>query len=202
MLEIVQPFVRDKVTVSTMPRSASTYSFPLLGFAVERLAEAIHPEVSQGEAPEIPRYEANRPVGSTADVDFWTTKKVREIVKSHVNYVVLDCNGRARPPTTSTASETSRRSSRTRASASPSRTYTPAATTNTSPTSLCGSKAGDARARGERRARRESRREGAGGRALGAAVTADGLYGEWRYAICRDMNMVPKVIDEAAAVRL
>jgi type III restriction enzyme len=40
--------------------------------------------------PEIPRYEENRPKGSTADVDFWTSKPVKEVVHSHLNYVVAD----------------------------------------------------------------------------------------------------------------
>jgi type III restriction enzyme len=54
------------------------------------LIQAIQPDASAGEAPEVPRYEANRGPGSTADVDFWTTREVREVVKSHVNYVVAD----------------------------------------------------------------------------------------------------------------
>ncbi|MDI3466811.1 MAG: hypothetical protein OJF50_005632 [Nitrospira sp.] len=52
--------------------------------------EAIRPDRSQGEAPEVPRYEATRGPGSTADVDFWTSREVREVVKSHLNYVVAD----------------------------------------------------------------------------------------------------------------
>jgi type III restriction enzyme len=38
----------------------------------------------------VPRFEAKRPSGSTAEIDFWTSKPVREVVKSHVNYVVAD----------------------------------------------------------------------------------------------------------------
>ena len=57
---------------------------------IERLTEAIHPDASQGEAPEVPRYETGRGAGSTAEVDFWTTKTVKEVVKSHLNYVVQD----------------------------------------------------------------------------------------------------------------
>ena len=63
---------------------------PYYGWLVERLVEAIRPDTSQGEPPEIPRYEANRGPGSTADVDYWTSRDVREVTKSHLNYVVAD----------------------------------------------------------------------------------------------------------------
>jgi type III restriction enzyme len=46
--------------------------------------------VSSGEAPEIPRFERNRDAGSTQDVDYATSKDVREVLRSHVNYVVAD----------------------------------------------------------------------------------------------------------------
>src|SRR5262249_29593294 len=35
-------------------------------------------------------YESRRGEGSTAEVDFWTSRGVREVIKSHVNYVVAD----------------------------------------------------------------------------------------------------------------
>jgi type III restriction enzyme len=63
---------------------------PYYGWLIERLLEAIHPDASQGEAPEVPRYETSRGAGSTAEVDFWTSRDVREVMKSHVNYVVAD----------------------------------------------------------------------------------------------------------------
>jgi type III restriction enzyme len=43
-----------------------------------------------GEEERVPRYETSRGPGSTSDVDFWTTREVREVVKSHLNYVVAD----------------------------------------------------------------------------------------------------------------
>ena len=39
---------------------------------------------------ELPRYEARRGPGSNAEVDFWTSRDVREVERSHVNYVVAD----------------------------------------------------------------------------------------------------------------
>ena len=59
-------------------------------WVIERLVEAVKPDTSQGEAPEVPRYETSRGPGSTVDVDFWTSRDVREVVHSHVNYVGAD----------------------------------------------------------------------------------------------------------------
>jgi type III restriction enzyme len=63
---------------------------PYYGWVIERLVAEIRPDASQGEAPEIPRYETNRGPGSTAEVDLWTSRDVREVVRSHLNYVVAD----------------------------------------------------------------------------------------------------------------
>ena len=80
MLRIVQRFIRDKVTVDNEAKRVDVFLSPYYGWAVERLVDAIRPDVSEGEPPEIPLYEASRPRGSTADVDFWTSKPVREVV--------------------------------------------------------------------------------------------------------------------------
>jgi type III restriction enzyme len=90
MLEIVKRFVRERVVVDDESKRVDVFASPYWGYAIERLTEAIHPAVLDGEDAELPRYEQRRGVGSTADVDFWTAKKVREVQRSHLNYVVQD----------------------------------------------------------------------------------------------------------------
>ena len=91
LLSIVQRFVREKVQVQSDAKRVDVFLAPYWGYAIERLKEELHPDTSEGEAPEVPRYEAgDRRKGSTVEVDFWTSKKVRDVQKSHLNYVVQD----------------------------------------------------------------------------------------------------------------
>lgn len=87
---IVQRYLRDHVRPLPPADLLDVFLSPYYGWVVERLVDAIKPDAAQGEAPEVPRYERSRGPGSTADVDFWTSRDVREVVKSHVNYVVAD----------------------------------------------------------------------------------------------------------------
>ncbi|MBI4603597.1 MAG: DEAD/DEAH box helicase family protein, partial [Planctomycetes bacterium] len=90
LARIVERYLEGKVRVHPPADRKDLFLAPYYGWLVEILLENIHPDASQGEVPEVPRYEATRGPGSTADVDFWTSREVREVVKSHLNYVVAD----------------------------------------------------------------------------------------------------------------
>jgi type III restriction enzyme len=87
---IVDRYVSTKVQVFPPADSKDIFLSPYYGWLVERLVEEIHADTSHGEVPEVPRYESHRGPGSTAEVDFWTSRDVREITNSHLNYVVAD----------------------------------------------------------------------------------------------------------------
>ena len=87
---VVDRYLRDKVKVLAPADLRDVFLAPYYTWVVELLGEAIRPDSSQGETPETPRYEARRGAGSTAEVDFWTSREPREVVRSHVNFMVPD----------------------------------------------------------------------------------------------------------------
>ena len=90
VVRIVQRYLTDKVRVHPPANIKDLFLAPYYGWLVEILVEHIQPDTSQGEAPEVPRYEISRGPGSTAEVDYWTSREPREVVRCHVNYLVPD----------------------------------------------------------------------------------------------------------------
>lgn len=90
LVQIVSRYLNEKVKVHPPADLKDLFLAPYYGWLVEILLEALRPDTSEGEAPEVPRYESTRGPGSTADVDYWTSRDAVEIVRSHVNYVVPD----------------------------------------------------------------------------------------------------------------
>lgn len=87
---IVRRYLAERVRAVEPAAITDVFLSPYYGWVIERLTEAIQPDTALGESPEIPKYEANRGPIQTDDVDFWTSRDVREVVHSHVNYVVAD----------------------------------------------------------------------------------------------------------------
>ena len=90
VLRIVQEFIVRRVVVAT---DAPLEEIALLRYrddVVDRLCNAIEPDTEAGEAPLLPRIERFRPVGSTSEVLFRTTRPCSGTTKSHVSHVVLD----------------------------------------------------------------------------------------------------------------
>jgi type III restriction enzyme len=90
IVKIVERYVQQRIVPVPPANILDVFLSPYYGWVIERLVEAIKPDAAQGEAPEVPYYETNRGPGSTAEVDLWTSRDVREVVHSHVNYVVAD----------------------------------------------------------------------------------------------------------------
>ncbi len=92
VLPIVTRYVDEKVNVIPPADRLDLFLSPYYGWVIERLIEAIEPDGSAGEAPEVPEYERNRRAGTSGDVDFWTSRPCWEVVRSHINFVVADTN--------------------------------------------------------------------------------------------------------------
>lgn len=90
LVQIVSRYLREKVEVRPPADLKDLFLAPYYGWLVEILLEALRPDTSAGEAPEVPRYESTRGPGSTADVDYWTSREPVQVLRSHVNYVVPD----------------------------------------------------------------------------------------------------------------
>ena len=87
---IVQGYIDKKVSAPSPASKKDAFLSPYYGYIIEQLLQAIHPDESAGEVPELPRYERMRGSGSTAEVDFYTRREPYPVVKSHINAVVPD----------------------------------------------------------------------------------------------------------------
>lgn len=90
LLSLVNRYLKEKVEAIPPAELRDVFLSPYYGWVMERLLDAIRPDLETGEVPEVPRYETHRKPGSTRDVDFWTSRDVREVERSHVNFVVAD----------------------------------------------------------------------------------------------------------------
>jgi hypothetical protein len=87
---IVRQYAEEKVKVQALADRRDLFLAPYYGWLVEALLNSLKGDVDEGEAAELPVLEASRGPGSTAEVDFWTSREVREVRNSQVNFVVAD----------------------------------------------------------------------------------------------------------------
>jgi type III restriction enzyme len=200
MLDIVKRFVRDRVVVDDEKKRGDVFLSPYWGYAIERLTEAIGPAVLDGEDADLPRYEQRRGVGSTTEVDFWTVKKVKEVERSHLNYVVQDSKWEASaayylddsPHVVSFVKNQGLGFAIPYLHGGGDHEYFPdflVKLTN-GVTLILEPKGHD---------ELEGVKEQAAGRWV-SAVNADGGHGEWRYALVHNMNEIPALLEDAAAL--
>lgn len=90
LAKIVEQYLRECVEVRKPADVKDAGLSPYYGWLIEILTENIRPSLHEGETPELPVYESSRGPGSTADVDFWTSRDAREVIHCHLNYVVPD----------------------------------------------------------------------------------------------------------------
>jgi len=90
VLHIVQEYIARRVVVGSDARLEEIALLRYRDDIVDRLCNAIEPDTEAGEAPLLPRIERFRPVGSTSEVLFRTTRLCNGTTKSHVSHAVLD----------------------------------------------------------------------------------------------------------------
>lgn len=89
VLRLVHEYVRSKVNFHGVdPRELGQEMY--FQKVVERLLAAIEPDDEQGEPPLMPILNRYTPTGSTADIDFKTTKPIFMTHFSHINAVAAD----------------------------------------------------------------------------------------------------------------
>jgi type III restriction enzyme len=91
LMRIVERYVNQFITAQSPSEvKDALLCSPYYGWLIETLKEHIRPDTSHGEAAEVPMYETHRGDGSTGDVDTWTSRDIRPVLRSHLNYVVAD----------------------------------------------------------------------------------------------------------------
>jgi type III restriction enzyme len=90
MYRIVDHFVRERVEAQGEYEVDDVFLAPFYSDMRSRLLNGIRPAMLEGEPVELPRYLAGREEGSTAQVDYWTSKEPYEVRRSHVNFAIPD----------------------------------------------------------------------------------------------------------------
>lgn len=90
LARIIARFLREKVKVHPPADPKDLFLSPYYGWLMETLLGNLRTDTAEDKVQLLPLLESHRGPGSTRDVDFWTSRDVREVRKSHVNFVVAD----------------------------------------------------------------------------------------------------------------
>jgi type III restriction enzyme len=88
-LQIVRRYFEEFLRVYSPFQPVDAWHSPFFTQILERLQAAIR-LTEGGRVSELPILERFRPTGSTAEVDFWTTREPTPVRKSHVSAVLAD----------------------------------------------------------------------------------------------------------------
>lgn len=89
VLKLTRAYIRDKVDLrDENPRELALQKY--FQRIVDRLLDAIVPDDTHGEAPLMPILNRYVPRGSTADVNFKTTRTCHDTIYSHINQMPMD----------------------------------------------------------------------------------------------------------------
>jgi type III restriction enzyme len=90
VLRVVESYLHRRITLSPRARIEEVALAKYRDIIVERLIAAIEIDADADETALVPQIERHRPVGSTAQVQFRTTRRTQPTMKSHISHVVLD----------------------------------------------------------------------------------------------------------------
>jgi type III restriction enzyme len=90
VLNIVWEYLEERVVVAGDTPLEEIALLKYKQRIIERLTEAIEPDIEAGEPPILPVIERFRPIGFTSEVLFRTVRPSVGTTKSHISHVVLD----------------------------------------------------------------------------------------------------------------
>ena len=90
VLRVVRKFIREKVDFRGVSDKRELGHQKYMDRVIGRLLDTIKPDDSQGEPPLMPILNRYTPIGTTADVDFKTTRTVHSTIHSHINAMPMD----------------------------------------------------------------------------------------------------------------
>lgn len=89
LLKITHNYFDSHVEAQHPFEKVDAFHSPFYGLIFERINSLIT-MTHDGHPVEVPVLEKHRPIGRTSEVDYWTTKEIYPVEKSHLNAVVAD----------------------------------------------------------------------------------------------------------------